>query len=615
MIAIHIGKLTPILNGAIGGCRVVGSAFFVTFLASSAIAQDSVYGPPAPLESTADSVRSFTPPPAIPEQLGESANRAVRSYPAIQAAEATILATDADVRAAKWLRFPSVSVGARIDDDNLGGISPQISVQQPLWAGGSITASINRAEAGRLVADARLAETIQDLSFQTLNAYYEVVRAVKRESILQDSLAEHERLVESMARRVEQEVSPRSDLELATSRAAQVEQQLSLTTALRYTNLQRLAELTGEPDFELAAVPVYSPAVHHPSTDAAVAQALACDPTRRRLSAESAIAEAEKDIAQSSIFPRVGLELSNDDVYGTRFGLVVSAQTNGGLSPFAAANVAPVRAPATSAAPTPRPAVPAASPSSRTAPAAAPARTAAAAPASTTRLPPARTTTASTASMGVDRPLAPAGPPLGSPARPSSGASTGTRPAVGAAPATAIAKPVTVAAAPAPAAPPGKVADEDLSVAEAFASFGQLPAPKAGPANGAVDITAIEVRREPKPAPPPPPRPAPAAAPAKPAPPPPPPATKAPSRVWVQVATGKDRSALKFDWRRISRKAEGALNAKGPFVAKWGEANRLLAGPYPSAAAARDAVRKLKDLGLDAFAFTSAAGEAVDPLK
>ena len=343
MIAIHIGKLTPILNGAIGGCRVVGSAFFVTFLASSAIAQDSVYGPPAPLESTTDSVRSFTPPPAIPEQLGESANRAVRSYPAIQAAEATILATDADVRAAKWLRFPSVSVGGRIDDDNLGGISPQISVQQPLWAGGSITASINRAEAGRLVADARLAETIQDLSFQTLNAYYEVVRAVKRESILQDSLAEHERLVESMARRVEQEVSPRSDLELATSRAAQVEQQLSLTTALRYTNLQRLAELTGKPDFELAAVPVYSPAVHHPSTDAAVAQALACDPTRRRLSAESAIAEAEKDIAQASIFPRIGLELSNDDVYGTRFGLVVSAQTNGGLSPFAAAQGARFR--------------------------------------------------------------------------------------------------------------------------------------------------------------------------------------------------------------------------------------------------------------------------------
>lgn len=154
------------------------------------------------------------------------------------------------------------------------------------------------------------------------------------------------------------------------------------------------------------------------------------------------------------------------------------------------------------------------------------------------------------------------------------------------------------------------MADEDISVAEAFASFGQGPVPKPVAMQGAVDITRIEVPRERKPAPPPP---------AKAAPPPPakavPAPPKVPSRIWVQVATGKDRSALKFDWRRIARKADGALEAKGPFVTKWGEANRLLAGPYPSAAAARDAVKKLKEMGLDAFTFTSATGEVIAPLN
>lgn len=310
-------------------------------------AQEPVFGPPAPIEVQADDSVPISSPAAIPPQLSESTREAVESYPSVRAAEASIDAASADVRAAKWLRYPSVSVGGRLDNDGGGTLRPQVSIQQPVWAGGSITASIERAEASREVATSQLDETVEDLALQTLQAYYEVVRATKREVILRESLAEHNRLVASMARRVEQEVSPRSDLELASSRAAQVEQQLSLTTAQRYTNLQRLAELTGDPSFELEQLPEYSAELHHPPTDAAVARALACDPTRRRLTAETAIAEAEKDIAESSIFPRVGVELTNDEIFGTRLGLVVTAQTNGGLAPLAAAQGARFRQDAT----------------------------------------------------------------------------------------------------------------------------------------------------------------------------------------------------------------------------------------------------------------------------
>ena len=171
--------------------------------------------------------------------------------------------------------------------------------------------------------------------------------------------------------------------------------------------------------------------------------------------------------------------------------------------------------------------------------------------------------------------------------------------------------PVTItpiAAAQPEAAPSLPPAPESL--AEAFADFdlaSTRPALAATPSGGAVDLTRIEIPREAKPAPPPPPAPK-----AKPAPPPPP---KEPSRIWVQVATGKDRSALAFDWKRISKKASAELARKGPFVASWGQATRLLAGPYASDDAARAAVRKLKDMGLDAFTFTSAAGEKVEPLK
>lgn len=121
---------------------------------------------------------------------------------------------------------------------------------------------------------------------------------------------------------------------------------------------------------------------------------------------------------------------------------------------------------------------------------------------------------------------------------------------------------------------------------------------------GAVDITQIQIRREkpaPPPAPPPPPKP--------PAPPP------HPARHWVQVATGKDVKALAFDWRRIAKKADGKLEGKGPFTSRWVEANRLLAGPFRNANAARDFMNELKKIGVDSFTFASAEGEKVDPLR
>jgi len=143
---------------------------------------------------------------------------------------------------------------------------------------------------------------------------------------------------------------------------------------------------------------------------------------------------------------------------------------------------------------------------------------------------------------------------------------------------------------------PSAQEEPDLaSVEEAFSSFSLAPESRGPAANGAVDITKIKIPRErdePKP--------------------PPPPAH--PSRHWVQVATGKDTDALGFDWRRISRKAEGKLEGKGPFVTPWGEANRLLSGPYDSAAKAREMVKELKELGVDSFTFTSAAGEAIEKL-
>jgi hypothetical protein len=82
----------------------------------------------------------------------------------------------------------------------------------------------------------------------------------------------------------------------------------------------------------------------------------------------------------------------------------------------------------------------------------------------------------------------------------------------------------------------------------------------------------------------------------------------------VQVGTGRDISAFEFDWRRVKRQAAGLLDKPAPHVAPWGQTNRLVAGPFATAAAANELVGKLKDKDIDAFRFTSAVGEEVKAL-
>ncbi len=167
-------------------------------------------------------------------------------------------------------------------------------------------------------------------------------------------------------------------------------------------------------------------------------------------------------------------------------------------------------------------------------------------------------------------------------------------------PSFSLSEPV-VQTAEVPASEPAQTA-EQLGLAEAFADFtlpGQgLPV---APSAGAVDITSIQPAREivtPAPEP-------------EPAPPPPP---AHPSRHWVQVATGQDLSAFRFDWRRIVRSADGLLDGREAFTARWNQTNRLVTGPFESRSAAQQFITELGEAGVDSFRFTSAAGEEVVPL-
>jgi hypothetical protein len=88
-----------------------------------------------------------------------------------------------------------------------------------------------------------------------------------------------------------------------------------------------------------------------------------------------------------------------------------------------------------------------------------------------------------------------------------------------------------------------------------------------------------------------------------------------PSRIWVQVATGRDKSALGFDWRKLARDNPELFKGLKPGVTVWGQSNRLLAGPFASQKEAAAFLAKLKKAGVSgAFVWSSPAGQVVDAL-
>jgi len=84
-----------------------------------------------------------------------------------------------------------------------------------------------------------------------------------------------------------------------------------------------------------------------------------------------------------------------------------------------------------------------------------------------------------------------------------------------------------------------------------------------------------------------------------------------PSRNWVQVGTGSDRSALAFTLRGLRKKYDDIAPQDG-WIASWGRTNRLLIGPFASFTRAKAVESSLKKAGADVFAWQSGAGEVVE---
>ncbi|MEN9705259.1 MAG: hypothetical protein RLZZ393_1138 [Pseudomonadota bacterium] len=285
---------------------------------------------------------------AAPE-LPDLVDQAVRTYPSVDAARASVRAAGADVKAARWQRFPSISVeGLLLDQSRRArqiSASPQTQavVDQPLWTAGRISGGIDRATARRDASLAAYDEAALNVALSTSQAYFELQRWVERTAVLSRSLAQHKDMVETMERRVASTVSPSSDLELARTRALQIEQQVLQSDAQQHAALSHLRELVGNPSLEVSRAAMVDHAWPALVEGAVLDEALVYSPQLQRLRFEASAAEAEAQIARASVYPQLSGQYSYSHAMGAQVGLALKLQTDGGFARVAAADAARLR--------------------------------------------------------------------------------------------------------------------------------------------------------------------------------------------------------------------------------------------------------------------------------
>ncbi len=298
-------------------------------------------------DAAAETTAATRTPAASPHwPLDQALATALARHPLVRSAQAQRQAAFAEWDTADWARYPTPAAEATTRSAG-GQPAALLRLDQPLWTGGRIQAGIDAAGRRFHAATAAVAERRLELAQRVAAAYAEALRQQERHGHVRTGLAEHERLLALIRRRVAQEVSSQADERLAESRHQQAASEvLGVAQAARSAQAQ-LASLLGEPVPGPVTWQGLDPLRVSASLDAAQAAALEASALLRRLRLEEGAAEADIATRRSALAPQVVLRLEHARGGGaapdTRALIVLQAQPGAGLSAFTGVDAAVAR--------------------------------------------------------------------------------------------------------------------------------------------------------------------------------------------------------------------------------------------------------------------------------
>lgn len=274
-------------------------------------------------------------PARADDDLARLLAQAMSTHPIVEGRRAALEASRADREGAEWQRFPTPSLEATTRDS--GTSASLLALEQPVWTGGRITAGVRAAGFREEAARSAVTESQETIALRVINAYGELLRQQQRLLHAEASVAEHERLLAMITRRVEQEVSPPADREFALARLAQARIEQSLARQGAQAARSQLSQLVGQP-VQQVAEPAARLRPLPTSLDSAVARAIERSPVLARLDRSALAAEEEVTTRRSALQPQLAVRLEKQ--FGTladnRALVVLRAQPGAGLSAGAA---------------------------------------------------------------------------------------------------------------------------------------------------------------------------------------------------------------------------------------------------------------------------------------
>ena len=246
--------------------------------------------------------------------LSSLIQRAITTHPVVEEGKANLRAGGQAVKTAKWQYFPTPGVSyekAFVDGD---GYTTVLSLDQPLWSGGRLSAGLDSAHANVSVLTASLAESRRELAFRVVGVYGQWLSASLQRQALEASESLHQELLERVQRRFDGGVSTGSDLELAIGRLQSVKALAAATAASEISAVTKLAVLTGQEldTATLAAGPRQSPPELDRWDQGLLIGALAHSPSLKRADANLKVARAGVKERRSATRPEVYLQFQRE---------------------------------------------------------------------------------------------------------------------------------------------------------------------------------------------------------------------------------------------------------------------------------------------------------------
>lgn len=175
---------------------------------------------------------------------------ALLNHPAIALEQAQQRKALADIDSAAWRFFPTPGLLIERATGDTGSPADRrqiavLSLQQPLWTGGRLSADLRTAQAHGAVSEASLALRRQQLAIQVVQTYADWLAAWRKARAFQDGLASHAALRVLVERRIGQGISAESDLTLAEARSQAVAAEEAFARSQRDLAIIRLAQLLG----------------------------------------------------------------------------------------------------------------------------------------------------------------------------------------------------------------------------------------------------------------------------------------------------------------------------------------------------------------------------------